>query len=334
MPTKITKRRAKFGRWAWTFALAGLGLAAVSVAGGWFSATRSEDEQSDRPAPVTWPVNPSAVETGTHWAVSSDFPALQRLGYKFVITTVHADDHPGWAEAFAAAQQARLQLIVGIWPPPYSLRDGVWTISSEGQAFLRYAASRSDLVKAVFVYNEPYWVNPFTGKNDYCGALSAAELRALRTTIRTVWPEAKVFHDLGRPSTWAPGGPMPRDYPCVSDKYAHAEGVADLVGVWYYPFEIGMYRKSYALGELRREIAYVRTEMQAQPIVDAQAFKCVRCGEATRWPTHQELKDWNCATRSLAPYGISWYVWRQSSYDDSLSNHPEMWSSTEPGVCE
>jgi hypothetical protein len=277
---------------------------------------------------------PSAVETGTHWAASSDFPTLQRLGYKFVITTVPATDRRQWGETFDAAEQARLQLIVGIWPPPYSLRDGVWTITSEGRAFLNYAASRAGLVKGIFVYNEPYWVNPFTGENDYCGALSATELRELRTTIRRVWSDAKVFHDLGRPSTWAPGGPMPRDFACVGDKYANAEGVADFVGIWYYPFDIGTYRKSYALGELRREIGYVRSKMQAQPIIAAQAFRCLRCGEATRFPTQQELKDWNCATRSLGPYGISWYPWRQASYDDYLSNHPEMWSSTEPAVCQ
>lgn len=279
------------------------------------------------------PVDPSTVETGTHWASASDFPTLQHLGYQFVITTVHPTDRREWSETFDAARDAGLQLIVGIWPPPYSLRDGLWTISPEGVAFLHYASSRASLVKGIFVYNEPYWVNPFTGKNDYCGALSSAQLRDLRTTIRKVWPEARIFHDLGRPSTWAPGGPLYRDHPCLANRYADSTGVADLVGIWFYPFSVGEYRKAYALGELRREVAYVRTQMQAQPIIAAQAFKCVRCGEATRLPTLDELRDWNCAVRALGPYGISWYPWRQNTYDDYLSIHAEMWAMTGPGVC-
>jgi hypothetical protein len=306
-----------------------LALSAVGASsiGSWLGAGQARARLAGDPA------HPAAVETGTHWAALSDFPTLQGLGYQFVITTVHAHDRSEWSKTFDQAQRARLQLIVGLWPPPYALRDGSWTISPDGRAFLSYAASRAELVKGIFVYNEPYWVSPFTGKGDYCGALSAAQLRELRTAIRGVWPEAKIFHDLGRPSTWAPGGPMPRDHPCVGDKYADAEGVADLVGVWYYPFDIGIYRKAYAVGELRREIAYVRTKMKAEPIVAAQAFRCIRCGEATRFPTSQELEDWNCTTRSLGPYGISWYPWRQSSYDDYLANHPEMWSATKSTVC-
>jgi hypothetical protein len=280
------------------------------------------------------PVDHSAVETGTHWASASDFPTLHNLGYQFVITTVHPDDRPEWRKTFDAAKDAQLRLIVGIWPPPYSLREGVWTISPEGVAFLRYAASHASLVKGIFVYNEPYWVNPFTGKNDYCGAVSSAQLRDLRTTIRTVWPDARIFHDLGRPSTWAPGGPLYRDHPCLADRYTDSTGVADFVGIWFYPFDVGKYRKAYALDELRREVGFVRNQMQAQPIIAAQAYRCVRCGEATRLPTPAELKDWNCSVRALGPYGISWYPWRQDSYDDYLSNHKEMWAMTEAGACQ
>ncbi len=302
--------------------------------------TARERWQDTRSAVALWwseldsqRVEPSTVETGTHWASAADFSALQRLGYKFVIATVHPTDRAEWRETFDAAQGAGIQLIVGVWPPPYSLRDGQWTINADGVDFLHYASSRTSLVKGIFVYNEPYWVNPFTGKHDYCGAVSSAQLRDLRTTIRTVWPQARIFHDLGRPSTWAPGGPMPRDYPCVGDRYADSKGVADFVGIWFYPFDVGKYRKAYALGELRREVTYVRTQMEAQPIIAAQAFQCVRCGEATRLPSPDEMRDWNCAVRALGPYGISWYPWRQDTYDDYLSKHPEMWSLTEPAAC-
>jgi hypothetical protein len=315
-------------------ALVLLMLLAFFTVGAWSPHSERMDDQAAHNLPALPSVPASAVETGTHWATTSDFPTLQSLGYQFVITTVHPKEVHEWAEMFDAAEKARLKLIVGLWPPPYRLRQGTWTINPEGQTFLGYAASHANVVQAIFVYNEPYWLNPFTGKNDYCGALSAAELRDLRRTIRKAWPEAKIFHDLGRPSTWAPGGPMPRHYLCVGDKYADAEGVADLVGIWYYPFDIGSYRKSYALEELSREVGYVRNKMHAEPIIAGQAFKCTRCGEATRWPTKEELKDWNCALRSLGPWGISWYPWRQSSYDDYLSNHREMWSATEPGVCQ
>jgi hypothetical protein len=321
---------SKFGALALGFAFVAVLLFAAD---GWLAGRRVVRGQSEESISGTPSVRASRVETGTHWAEASDFPSLERLGYTFVITALPATDSLKWRQTFDAAENAHLQLIVGLWPPPYRLQDGTWTISQEGQAFLRYARSRSGLVKAIFVYNEPYWLNPFTGANDHCGALSAAELRELRTTIRTVWPEAKIFHDLGRPSDWAPGGPMPRRYSCVGDKYGDVQGVADFVGIWYYPFDIGMYRKSYALGEIGREIHYVRSEMHAEPIVAAQAFRCIRCGEATRLPTRAELADWNCALRSLGPFGISWYVWRQASYGDYLANHPEMWMATAPTAC-
>ena len=270
----------------------------------------------------------TVAETGTHWAAPADFPALARLGYQFVVVTVDPANPAAWAKPFDAAQAAGLELIVGVHPPPYRLRDGAWTISKEGKAFLEYAASRPSLVKAIFVYNEPYWIDPFTEAKNPCGALSAAQLRGLRSAIRDVWPEARIYHDIGHPSRWAPGGDHPRWQPCIGDKYADATGVADLVGVWAFPFETDGYHRSKALRILRREIDYVRDRMQALPVLANQAFRCRGCGEATRWPTAEELKDWNQATRALGPYAISWYPWRQASYDDYLANHPEMWNLT------
>ena len=35
---------------------------------------------------------------------------------------------------------------------------------------------------------------------------SAAQLRQLRTQIQAIWPGAKIYHDIGQPSAWAPGG--------------------------------------------------------------------------------------------------------------------------------
>jgi len=275
----------------------------------------------------------AAVETGTHWARPADFPQLRRLGYNFVVVCVDPANRAEWAALFDAAAASGLKLIVGGHPPPYRIENGQWVISSGGQALLRYAASRAALVKAVFVYNEPYWIDPFTEKTNHCGALSAEQLRGLRNTIRKVWPSALIYHDIGHPSLWAPGGRHHRDYACIGDKYENATGVADYVGIWSFPFETTGYHRSRALEDMRRETEYVATRMQAQPVIANQAFRCSHCGEATRWPTLPELRDWNCATRALGPHAVSWYPWRQQSYDDYLANHEEAWESTTSQIC-
>ncbi len=274
------------------------------------------------------------VETGTHWARPAEFPTLRRLGYNFVMAAVDPRNRTEWVKVFDAAEASGLKLIVGAHPPPYSLQKGSWTISDQGQSFLRYAASRAALVKAIFVYNEPYWIDPFTNKSNHCGALSSGQLRDLRVTIRKVWAQALVYHDLGHPSRWAPGGRHRRTTPCIGDKYADATGVADFVGIWTFPFETSGYHKKEALEDMRQETEYVITRMKAQPIIANQAFRCRRCGEATRWPTVEEMKDWNCATRALGPHAVSWYPWRQDSYDDFLANHQEAWESTTSRACQ
>lgn len=275
----------------------------------------------------------AAVETGTHWANPSDFETLHNLGYQFAIVTLGTRRN-SWKSTFDAAEANGLKLIAGLYPPPYSYSLAGWSISQAGVDFLKYAASRPNVMKAVFVYNEPYWVSPFTGATTVCGAVSAASLRSLRSAIRDIWPEARIFHDIGQPGAWAPGGWLYRETRCLAGKYADATGIADYVGIWSYPFDLGGYHRAESLAILRREIEYVTTQMQAQPIVDMQAFRCDNCGEATRWPTFAEMKDWNGAVRSLAPHAISWYPWRQRSYDDYLANHPEMWPATTASAAE
>jgi len=272
------------------------------------------------------------VETGTHWPGVSDFPRLKSLGYSFVVTTL--DGNPSnWATTFDAAERSGLKLIVGIYNPPYTLTNGTWTITPTGQSFVRYAQSRASLVKALFVFNEPYWVDPFTYKTSACGQLTAADLRALRLEIRKLWPEAKIFHDIGAPQAWAPGGNVHKENACVGNKYLDQTGVADLVGVWFYPFERTGYFKSEGLTSLRAALDFAKNRMGAAAVIDAQAFRCRGCGEATRFPTEAEIKDWNCSLRELQPSAISWYVWRQSIYDDYLANHPALWPSTSPSAC-
>ena len=274
-----------------------------------------------------------AAETGTHWAPQGDFVQLRNLGYQFAVVSLSADETE-WKTVFDAADMAGIRLIAGIYPPPYALINGSWTISSTGQKFLRYAASRSTTVKAIFGFNEPYWTNPFTGTTSYCGNLSAGDLRALRVSIRQIWSEAKLYHDLGNPSAWAPGGELRKSYACIGDKYADQTGVADFVGIWAYPFDKnGQYSRAASLSLLASETAYARNQMQAEPVLLGQSFLCPSCGEATRFPTAAELQDWNCALRTLKPESISWYVWQQSLYADFLSRHPTHWNSTSPSAC-
>ena len=243
------------------------------------------------------------------------------------------DDRKSWKKTFDAAEAAGLKLSVGLYQEPYRLRNGRWSITAEGKAFLRYAASRASIVKSVFVYNEPYWIHPLTERQHECGALSAKELRLLRNAIRAVWPQALVHHDLGDPSKWAPGGTYARRYPCLGETYADQTGVADLVGIWYYQFVEEGYLRESSLAGLRREIAFVRENMHAEPVVAGQGFRCSHCGEASRWPSAEELKDWNCSLRRLAPHAISWYPWRQDMYEDYLSKHPRLWPLTGAQPC-
>jgi len=282
------------------------------------------------------PLLSQTVETGTHWAAPRDFVTLKNIGYQFVVTTV-SNNPANWRDTFDAAEANGLRLIVGLADhTQYRLNTatGAWTISATGEAFLRYAALRSTLVKAIFVFNEPYWVDPWTNQNNTCGALSAAQLRRLRTALRGVWPEARVFHDIGAPRLWAPGAQLPRDYPCIGTKYADQQGVADFVGIWFYPFESSGYRKAEALAALRADVDFVRQSMGAEPVIDAQSFICKSCQEATRWPTAEEIQDWNCAVRGLQPAAISWYVWQQDLYNDYLANHPDHWTRTTAASCQ
>jgi hypothetical protein len=285
---------------------------------------------------VAWPGLQGEAEaarrTGAHWGPTSALDTFKRIGYAFDVTTVNSKDRSSWKVALRRARAHRVKLIIGGHPEPYRYRHGRWRITRAGVHLLRFLDRRSKHVLALFVYNEPYWVNPFTGEKNRCGALSAHKLRKLRTEIRSVWPEAKIYHDLGTPSEWAPGGAFAKSHRCIGQKYASTKGVADYVGAWFYPFRTDGYHKRRGLATLRRESAYIRKRMGAIPVWLNQAHAC--CGDL-RWPDDDELLDWNCATRSRLPAHslISWYVWRQHIYDDYLANHPEQWALTTGAAC-
>ena len=87
----------------------------------------------------------------------------KQIGYGFDVATVDPNSPSSWPGILDAAQANGLKLIVGAYPEPYSYSNGQWTISAAGRNLLNYLASRSSLVLALFVFNEPYWINPVTG---------------------------------------------------------------------------------------------------------------------------------------------------------------------------
>ena len=275
----------------------------------------------------------SAIETGVHWAAPADFTQLKQLGYQFAVVSLDRDpDH--WREVFDSAEKAGIRLVAGLHPYPYRLQGEHWEIEPVGRQFISYAQARGRLVKALFVFNEPYWVDPATVSNSPCGAISAAELRELRTEIRRIWPHAKIYHDFGRPSLWAPGAAMQREHPCVGRRYADVKDIADFAGIWFYPVNAGEgYRREELVRTMRDEVAYVTHEMRAEPILLGQAFRCKNCTDGTRMPSLDEIRDLNCTMRWIGPQGISWYPWRQPAYDDSLANHKELWEAVGPRGC-
>lgn len=284
------------------------------------------------------PVAPAAdggVETGAHWAAPADFLQLKRLGYQFAVITFDADPQH-WTEAFDQAERAGIRLIAGLHPYPYRLdkATGEWHIDGVGEEFIAFAQSRSNIVKALYVFNEPYWVDPASGVKNPCGALAANDLRKLRLAIGALWPRVKIYHDIGRPSQWAPGGGYALENPCIDDRFADASGIADLVGVWHYPVAKQGYDRETLVQALRVELDYVSQRMNAEAIVLGQAFRCSRCAGPTRMPALDEVRDINCTVRWLAPQAISWYPWRQPAYEESLERHRELWPATSPRACQ
>jgi chitodextrinase len=179
--------------------------------------------------------------------------------------------------------------------------------------------ARSNGLKLIIGGYEPYWVKHYT----------AAQLRALRTKIRSVWPQAPVYQDLGQPSCWVTGGGCQGSGPQYDDQ----SGVCDYCGIWDYPFTTSGYTKTQSLAIASKETAFVQNNMHGIPVWLNQSHAASCCSLVM--PTQSQIKDWNCAVRQVLPTGslISWYVWRQGIYGDMLANHPEDWSSTTATAC-
>ena len=291
-------------------------------------------DSAPNPGPTPNP-NPGGIDLGVHWPDLEDYAQLSSLDLDFAITTLAPDDTDRWTEVFDAADSAGIRLIVGLFPEPYQFVNGRWVISTEGVAFLRFAAARAKTMKALFVFSEPYWIDPATRETNICGAVAADDLRALRVEIQRVWPGAEIFHDIGAPLDWTPGRELATNNPCIGNKFANQRGVADLVGVSQHrhlagtPFDI-----EANLASIGEQAAYVRDQMGAEVLIGLQTFSCGDCNVPPhRLPSPAELFAWQCAIRSLAPQSISFYPWRLDEFDQVLSGRPELWPMLLPTGC-
>ena len=276
---------------------------------------------------------PQKMLTGAHFPSNGDFKTLKNLGYDFAAITLDPHNASTWKPALDAAEQAGVKLMVGGYPPPYLFDNVKWTITGSGMELLTYLQSRSNLVLALYVFNEPYSTNPYGNEVTPCGYFSASDLRALRNTIQAYWPGVKIYQDLGEPSDWAPGSAYTRSTPCVGNKYADQTGVADYVGIWYYPFTSSGYDRAGGLTALRREANFVLNSMQpAVPMSLNQAFACRDCSLVL--PPLDQMLDWNCATRALPLAALSWYPWRKfASYEGAIADVTSYWPLSTPDAC-
>jgi len=274
--------------------------------------------------------------TLTHFPNPSDFPILSNLGYDAAVITLNPNRPSNWEPTLDAAAAAGIKLIAGGYPAPYQFNNGTWTITGAGMTLLKFLESRPDVVLALYVFNEPYYTNPYTSQATPCGYFSADDLRALRSAIQSVWPGAKIYHDLGNPAEWAPGGTYARRTPCVGDKYADQTGIADYVGVWEYPFTTTRADTASAFNALSAIVNFVTSSMQpALPISLNQTFACATCSPSLVFPTAQQMLSWNCATRVLPVAGVDWYTWRAfiPTYSEALADHPAAWPLTTAAAC-
>lgn len=297
--------------------------------------------------PLTWdtipPQSNTGLLTGAHFAVSSDYTTFKSIGFDFALTVLSAGDTAGLQSALSAAAANNIKLIIGQWPPPFTLNadNATWTIAPSEIAFLQSLAANPANVLAVYVFNEPYWTDTTNTNTNACGMYSAAQLRQLRSEIQSVWPAAKIYQDIGNPSAWVQGGSVWT--PCAGTKYADQTNVADYVGIWYYPFSstaTGGYNRAQALSFASTVGAFVKSSMApATPVFLAQSFAgssgTAGDGGAAVMPTATQLLDLNCSLRPLLPAGslISWYVWNFSTYSNDLKNAPALWSSAPTAAC-
>src|SRR5258708_5756529 len=104
---------------------------------------------------------PRKMLTGAHFPSNGDFKTLKNLGYDFAVITLDPHNAATWKPALDAAEAAGIKLMAGGYPPPYLFDNVKWTITGSGMELLTYLQSRSSLILALYVFNEPYSTNPY-----------------------------------------------------------------------------------------------------------------------------------------------------------------------------
>ena len=127
---------------------------------------------------------------GVRYPSRSELGAIAATGYNFASIELGSRSPEEWEPAVKRAESLNLQLLVGIWPLPWRYNNnGTWTANPEGIQFLRLMRQYPKTVIGMYGFNEPYWTNPATGRNDFeCGFYTAADLRSFRRMIRSYWP--------------------------------------------------------------------------------------------------------------------------------------------------
>ena len=218
-------------------------------------------------------------------------------------------------------------------PEPYSYSNGQWTISAAGRTS-----------STTWRVDPPSSLHSSSSTSRTGSTRSRARrAHAARCQQRTCGASGRRFNQFGRAqestttsasrALGRPAGTLYNSYSCIGNKYADQSGVADYVGVWDYPFEAGGYQEARALSTLNRETNYVINSMHAVPVWLNQSHAASCCSLV--FPTKAQILEWNCSVRAALPAGslISWYVWRQGIYSDTLSAHPEDWTSTTAAAC-
>jgi hypothetical protein len=274
--------------------------------------------------------------TGTHWAGPADFPALKRAGYDFAVVTVDPSNKAQLNSVLDAAHQNGLKLFVGAQPYPYAHVGNELKVTPTGAQFLKNLADRKDDVMGVFVFNEPFWTDPLTGRTSDQGVYTAKQLGDLSDQIKSIFPGAKILQDIGAPSAWAPGGFLGTGAKYPIDQMKRVADYWGIFGNGAEPFLAGgAYNKESALNQIQHETKFIREKLGGEAIVDAQSYRAPAAG-ITGYPSDAQIKDFNCSLRERMPElaGISWYVYRQTPlYQDFLANHPEQVPLTGPNAC-
>ena len=186
------------------------------------------------------PTPASAAMTGDPLAgCQRSYSQLKSIGYGFGVTTVAPGDVPGRSRSpmppkrrHQAHHRSRHCSSVHIPAVRADTLMATWTISTAGSIRPQLPQeSRVGHRRRSSASTSRTGSGPGTGSPSSCGVSPPRSLRNLRTQIQAIWPGAKIYHDIGWPSDWAPGGDLYNAYSCIGNKYADQTGVADYVGV-------------------------------------------------------------------------------------------------------